>query len=131
MGPDESTMASTMAAAAAAGSTTRGSAWVRRRSAATSAMPRYSGNCAASRSPVLSRNMSVSTGPGMISTARMPNGATSTRRLSQNADAAAFEARYAAKNGTAAIIDDDVTVQTTAGRLLRSVGMAAAVSATV
>ena len=37
--------------------------------------------------------MSVSTGPGRISTTRMPKGATSTRRLSPNADAAAFEAR--------------------------------------
>ena len=37
--------------------------------------------------------MSVSTGPGRISTARMPKGATSTRRLSQKADTAAFDAR--------------------------------------
>jgi hypothetical protein len=37
--------------------------------------------------------MSVSIGPGRISTTRIPKGATSTRRLSPNADAAAFEAR--------------------------------------
>ncbi len=37
--------------------------------------------------------MSVSMGPGRISTTRMPKGATSTRRLSPNADTAAFDAR--------------------------------------
>ena len=75
--------------------------------------------------------MSVSIGPGRISTTRMPNGATSTRRLSPKAEAAAFDARYAEKNGTAAMIDDDVIVQITEGRLARSVGMAAEVSATM
>ena len=37
--------------------------------------------------------MSVSTGPGMISTTRMPEGDSSTRRLSPNADTAALVAR--------------------------------------
>ena len=74
--------------------------------------------------------MSVSIGPGMISTTRMPNGATSTRRLSPKAEAAAFEARYAEKKGTEAMIDDEVTVQTTDGWLARRVGMAAAVNET-
>src|SRR6185437_8535349 len=102
-----------MADAAAAGSTTRGSAWARRSSPAMPARAWYRGNRVASRSPVLRRNMSVSTGPGRISTTRIPKGATSTHRLSQKADAAAFEARYAEKNGTEAKMDDDVTLHTT------------------
>ena len=40
--------------------------------------------------------MSLSTGPGMISTTRMPNGASSTRSVSFSALTAAFDARYTA-----------------------------------
>ena len=57
--------------------------------------------------------MSVSIGPGMISSTRIPNCATSACSDSPIALTAALLDRYAPRNGTGASIDDDVTLQIT------------------
>ena len=57
--------------------------------------------------------MSVSIGPGMTSTTRMPNWATSACSDSPIALDGGLLDRYAPRNGTGARIDDDVTLQMT------------------
>ena len=74
--------------------------------------------------------MSVSIGPGMISTTRMPNGATSARNDSPIAVTAALLARYAPRNGTGASIDEHVTLQITPPPPARMIGTARLVTST-
>ena len=74
--------------------------------------------------------MSVSIGPGMISTTRMPNCATSACSDSPIALTAALLARYAPRNGTGASIDDDVTLQITPPPASRMIGIARLVTST-
>src|SRR2546423_15061343 len=68
--------------------------------------------------------MSVSIGPGMISTTRIPNCATSDASDPPIAVTAAFVARYAAMNGTGARVDDDVMLQITPPPVERMSGIA-------
>ena len=68
--------------------------------------------------------MSVSIGPGMISSTRIPNCATSACSDSPIAVTAALLARYAPRNGTGASIDDDVTLQITPPPAARMSGIA-------
>ncbi len=74
--------------------------------------------------------MSVSIGPGMTSSTRMPNAATSACKDSPIAPTAALLARYVPRNGTGASTDDDVTLQITPPPASRMSGTARFVTST-